>query len=157
MSRDERRTPMNNNHRSGLPFLTLAVSLLVYPAANAIIGVAPGGSVVRRHAIVAVAATESAAASSAAASQAQAQQAQAQAAAATAQAQQAQAQAAQAQAQAHQAQAAAVVIGTTATALPSGCISQTAAGGSYFQCGSTWYQPSFKGTNLVYVVVAAPK
>jgi Tfp pilus assembly protein FimV len=151
---------MNRNHRSGLAFLALAAIVVVAPTANAIIGVAPGGSVVRRHAIVAVAATESAAASSASASQAQAQQAQAQAATATAQAQQAQAQAQAAQAQAAAAAApaaAAVVIGTTATALPSGCISQTAGGGSYFQCGSTWYQPSFKGTNLVYVVVAAPK
>ena len=51
---------------------------------------------------------------------------------------------------------AAVPIGTTITALPGGCSSLSIQGGTYFNCDGVYYQPSYQGTTLVYVVVPAP-
>ncbi len=50
----------------------------------------------------------------------------------------------------------AVPIGTTITALPGGCSSLSIQGGTYFNCAGVYYQPSYQGTTLVYVVVSAP-
>ena len=30
-------------------------------------------------------------------------------------------------------------------------------GASYYQCGSTWYQPQYAGSDVQYVVVNAPQ
>jgi len=51
---------------------------------------------------------------------------------------------------------AAVPIGTTIMTLPGGCSSVSASGGTYFNCDGVYYQPSYQGNKLVYVVVSAP-
>jgi hypothetical protein len=28
---------------------------------------------------------------------------------------------------------------------------------TYYQCGSTWYQPAYKGSEVTYIVVNPPK
>jgi len=124
-----------------------ASCLMALPAAAApigldlIIGVAPGGSVVRRRAVIgtttAVATTS---ANSAAAADANA------AAAANANAAAANANAAAAHA------AGPPAVGTVTTTLPPGCTATHLNGVDYQRCGSTYYQPSMQGTNLVYVV-----
>ena len=50
----------------------------------------------------------------------------------------------------------AVPIGTTILSLPAGCSSVSAAGGTYFNCDGVYYQPSYQGNSLVYIVVQAP-
>ena len=67
--------------------------------------------------------------------------------------QQQQAAAAQQQ-QAAQAQAAAskLPVGTTVSALPSGCTSVHVSDADYFNCGGTLYKPAYQSNNLVYVV-----
>ena len=50
----------------------------------------------------------------------------------------------------------AVVMGAYYSSLPTGCVTVVRVGVSYYQCGSTWYQPSYSGNNVQYVVVAAP-
>ena len=69
-------------------------------------------------------------------------------------AEQQQAAAAQQQAAAAQAQAAAskLPVGTTVSALPSGCTSAHVSGADYFNCGGTFYKPAYQSNNLVYVV-----
>lgn len=52
-------------------------------------------------------------------------------------------------------------VATTATvasisALPAGCVTSVSAGATYHHCGSTYYQPAYDGTNVVYVQTAAP-
>jgi len=37
------------------------------------------------------------------------------------------------------------------------CRTLVVNGTSYYQCGSTWYQPSAQGGNVTYIVVSAPK
>jgi hypothetical protein len=65
-----------------------------------------------------------------------------------------QAQVAQQQAQVAQQQAAASKppVGTTVSALPQGCSSAQISGTSYFNCGGTYYKPSYQSNNVVYVV-----
>lgn len=119
------------------------MALMFVANAQAIIGVAPGGSVVRRHAVVAtttVAAT-SANANAAAAANANAAAANANAAAATAK-----------PAAPAPAADAAPAIGTTVAALPPGCVQTDLNGVAYQRCGSTYYKPSMMGSNLVFVV-----
>ncbi len=60
----------------------------------------------------------------------------------------------QQQAAAAQAQAAAskLPIGTTVSALPTGCSSVHVSGADYFNCGGTYYKPAYQSNNLVYVV-----
>jgi hypothetical protein len=53
--------------------------------------------------------------------------------------------------------ATASAIGSTVPALPPACASIVVNGLTYQQCGSTWYQPQFVGTETTYVVVAAPQ
>lgn len=47
-------------------------------------------------------------------------------------------------------------VGTTVSALPAGCTSISSQGKSYFNCGGVYYQPTYNGNSLVYVVVPAP-
>ena len=115
--------------------------------AEAIIGVAPGGSVVRRRTVYAASATV--AASSANASAAAAANADAAAATANANAAAANANAA---ASAAQAPAGPPPVGTTVTMLPPGCAAKTLNGVEYQLCGTTYYRPSMMGSNLVFVV-----
>jgi len=62
--------------------------------------------------------------------------------------------ASQQQAAAAQAQAAAakLPVGTVVSALPQGCTSAQISGASYFNCGGTYYKPSFQSNNVVYIV-----
>ena len=111
----------------------------VFRNAEAIIGVAPGGSVARRHAIVA---TETVvAATSASASAAAAANASAQAAAAAA-----------AKPPPPPAPGAPLPVGTIVTTLPPGCVETDLNGVAYQRCGSTYYRASMMGSNLVFVV-----
>jgi len=51
----------------------------------------------------------------------------------------------------------AAVIGSIVNTVPSGCSSVVINGIGYQQCGSTWYQPQFSGTQTTYIVVNAPR
>lgn len=58
--------------------------------------------------------------------------------------------------------AAGMAIGSTMTAASfnaqkSSCSMLVVNGTSYYQCGSTWYQPSYQGGNVTYIVVSPPK
>lgn len=115
--------------------------------AEAVVGVPVSpvsvAGVARRTAVRTTAAASSASSQQAAAtSQQQAQVAQQQA------------QVAQQQAATAQAQAAAskLPVGTTVSALPQGCSSAQISGTSYFNCGGTYYKPSYQSNNVVYVV-----
>jgi hypothetical protein len=115
----------------------LGIDLL--SSARAIIGVAPGGSVARRHAVVAT--TTVVAASSANASAAAAANANAQAAAAK---------------PPPPAPAAAPAgpppVGSITTVLPPGCTPAILNNVEYQRCGSTYYRAAMQGSNLVFVV-----
>jgi hypothetical protein len=55
-----------------------------------------------------------------------------------------------------------MVIGATLTAAAfnaqkSSCSSVSVNGMTYQQCGSTWYQPSYQGGNVTYIVVNPPQ
>jgi hypothetical protein len=118
--------------------------LVVIGNAEAIIGVAPGGSIVRRHAIVATTAVvASSSANAAAAANANA------VAAANANAAAANANAAAAQAAAP---AAGPAIGSMTTTLPPGCTPRTLNNIEYQLCGSTYYRAAMQGSTLVFVV-----
>ncbi len=113
--------------------------------AEAIIGVAPGGSVARRHAVVAteaVVTTTAVAATSANASAAAAANANAQAAAA----------AAAKPPPPAPAPGTPLPVGTIVTTLPPGCVETDLNGVAYQRCGSTYYRASMMGSNLVFVV-----
>jgi len=121
------------------------VAMLFVADAQAIIGVAPGGSVARRHAVVAteaVVTTTAVAATSANASAAAAANANAAAAAAKPPPPAAPA----------PAPGAAPAVGTIVTALPPGCVQDDLNGVAYQRCGSTYYRASMMGSNLVFVV-----
>ncbi len=50
------------------------------------------------------------------------------------------------------------VIGSIVNTVPStGCVTTVINGLAYQNCGSTWYQPQYAGTNVTYVVVAPPR
>jgi hypothetical protein len=51
----------------------------------------------------------------------------------------------------------AAVIGSVVNTLPPSCSTVLVNGYSYYQCGSTWYQPQFSGGYTSYVVVNAPR
>ncbi|MFL9869714.1 hypothetical protein PQR67_36575 [Paraburkholderia fungorum] len=40
--------------------------------------------------------------------------------------------------------------------LPTGCISPSVHGGTYYLCGNTWFQPAYGANGVFYRVVAAP-
>ena len=57
----------------------------------------------------------------------------------------------------------AIVAGTTAAivgsyyrSLPTNCVMVDRVGVTYYQCGSAWYQPTYVGSTVQYVVVEAP-
>ncbi|WP_266181071.1 hypothetical protein [Dyella humicola] len=51
----------------------------------------------------------------------------------------------------------AAVVGSIVNSVPStGCQSVVVNGNGYTQCGSTWYQPQYAGTQVTYVVVNPP-
>jgi hypothetical protein len=114
--------------------------------AQAIIGVAPGGSIARRHAIVATEATV--AATTASASAAASANASAQATATA----NANAQAAAKAAPPAPAPSGPPPVGTTVTTLPPGCVADVLNGVEYQRCGSAYYKPAMMGSNLVFVV-----
>ena len=47
-------------------------------------------------------------------------------------------------------------IGSVYYSLPSSCVVVVDDGVTYHQCGSTWYQPQFVGTETQYIVVSPP-
>lgn len=49
------------------------------------------------------------------------------------------------------------VIGSIVYSLPPSCRSVVVNGLAYQQCGSTWYQPQYAGTQVTYVVVNPPR
>jgi hypothetical protein len=51
----------------------------------------------------------------------------------------------------------AVVVGATVHALPPHCSAVVVGNVAYQQCGSTWYQPHYAGSQVNYVVVTAPR
>jgi hypothetical protein len=51
----------------------------------------------------------------------------------------------------------AAVIGSVVHTLPPSCSAIVVSGIGYQQCGGTWYQPQFTGSQTTYVVVAAPR
>jgi hypothetical protein len=58
--------------------------------------------------------------------------------------------------------AAGMAVGATMTAAAfnaqkASCKSLVVNRMSYYQCGSTWYQPSYQGGNVAYIVVSPPK
>jgi hypothetical protein len=50
----------------------------------------------------------------------------------------------------------AAVIGSTVNTVPPGCTTTIINGMAYQQCGSTWYQPQYQGSNVTYIVVNQP-
>ncbi|MDH3684676.1 MAG: hypothetical protein OEP95_00540 [Myxococcales bacterium] len=50
----------------------------------------------------------------------------------------------------------AIAIGTVARSLPRDCRIVVWHDVTYHSCGSTWYQPRYEGTTIVYVVVTEP-
>ena len=52
--------------------------------------------------------------------------------------------------------ATAIAVGTVVATLPSSCASVVVGGVAYQQCGSTWYQPRYAGSQVTYVVVDQP-
>jgi len=53
--------------------------------------------------------------------------------------------------------ATAAAIGSYAYSIPPDCGTVIVNGMSYYQCGSTWYQPQYAGTDLQYEVVNPPQ
>jgi hypothetical protein len=47
-------------------------------------------------------------------------------------------------------------VGTIASSLPDGCQLMTVNGKTYYQCGSTWYKPTFGADGVEYKVVNVP-
>jgi len=43
------------------------------------------------------------------------------------------------------------------SAQSSSCTTVVAGGVSYYQCGSTWYQPTYRGSEVTYIVVNPPQ
>ena len=50
----------------------------------------------------------------------------------------------------------AAVVGTIVHSLPPSCTTIVNAGVTFQQCGNTWYQPRYSGTQVTYVVVNPP-
>ena len=50
----------------------------------------------------------------------------------------------------------AAAIGSIVYSVPPSCATTMVNGVAYQQCGSTWYQPQYAGTQVQYVVVDAP-
>ncbi|KAF0813326.1 hypothetical protein IGB42_02255 [Andreprevotia sp. IGB-42] len=52
----------------------------------------------------------------------------------------------------------AAVVGAIVTPnqLPTNCVQVMRANVAYMQCGTTWYQPQYQGSDVTYIVVNAP-
>lgn len=101
----------------------------------AIVGVAPGGSVVRRRVVVGTAVVASSTANANAAAAANANAA-----------------AAASRPPPPVAPAGPPPVGSMVTALPPGCVPTTLNGVEHQRCGSTYYRAGMQGSNLVFVV-----
>ena len=53
--------------------------------------------------------------------------------------------------------ATAVVVGSVVRSLPPSCTSVVVGNVAYQQCGHTWYQPRYAGSEVSYVVVNPPR
>lgn len=53
--------------------------------------------------------------------------------------------------------ATAVAVGTVARSIPPSCGTVMVGNVAYHQCGSTWYQPRYAGSEVTYVVVNPPR
>jgi len=53
--------------------------------------------------------------------------------------------------------ATAVAVGTVARSLPPSCSAVMVGNVAYQQCGQTWYQPRYSGSEVTYVVVNPPR
>src|SRR3954463_10913398 len=53
--------------------------------------------------------------------------------------------------------ATAVAVGPVARSLPPSCSSVRVGNAVYQQCGNTWYQPRYAGSDVTYVVVSPPR
>ena len=51
----------------------------------------------------------------------------------------------------------AVVVGSVVRSLPPACTSVMVGNVAYQQCGHTWYQPRYSGSEVSYVVVNPPR
>jgi len=51
----------------------------------------------------------------------------------------------------------AAVVGSIAYSIPPTCTTAFVNGISYYQCGSTWYEPQYVGTDLQYQVISPPQ
>ena len=51
----------------------------------------------------------------------------------------------------------AAVIGSVAASVPPTCTTTMVGNVAYQQCGSTWYQPQYAGSQVTYVVVHPPR
>ena len=51
----------------------------------------------------------------------------------------------------------AVVVGSVVRSLPPSCSSVMVGNVAYQQCGNTWYQPRYSGSEVSYVVVNPPR
>jgi hypothetical protein len=51
----------------------------------------------------------------------------------------------------------AAVVGSVVHTLPPACTAVQVGNVTYHQCGDTWYQPQYAGTQLTYVVVNPPR
>ena len=51
----------------------------------------------------------------------------------------------------------AVVVGSIVRSLPPSCSSVMVGNVAYQQCGNTWYQPRYSGSEMSYVVVNPPR
>ncbi len=51
----------------------------------------------------------------------------------------------------------AAVVGSIVHTKPPNCVPVTVNGVTFLQCGSTWYQPQYAGTQVAYVVVNPPR
>jgi hypothetical protein len=53
--------------------------------------------------------------------------------------------------------ATAVAVGTVVRSVPPSCTSVVVGNVAYQQCGNTWYQPRYAGSQVTYVVVNPPR
>jgi hypothetical protein len=53
--------------------------------------------------------------------------------------------------------ATAVAVGTIVNSVPPSCSAVMVGNVAYQQCGSTWYQPRYSGSQVTYVVVNPPQ
>ena len=51
----------------------------------------------------------------------------------------------------------AAAVGSVYDTVPSGCGPTSVNGYTYYQCGSTWYQPQYSGDTVQYTVINPPQ